>query len=64
MAALTATADVRELALGARAAGATLARLPGEARAALLRDLADFTAGTPARDDVTVVVLRVNAGNN
>ena len=30
-----------------------------ETRAAILRDLEDFTAGTPARDDVTVVVLRV-----
>jgi sigma-B regulation protein RsbU (phosphoserine phosphatase) len=30
-----------------------------ETRAAILRDLAEFTSGTPARDDVTVVVLRV-----
>jgi len=30
-----------------------------ETRTAILRDLADFTAGTPARDDVTVVVFRV-----
>ena len=30
-----------------------------ETRIAILRDLADFTAGAPARDDVTVVVLRV-----
>lgn len=32
-----------------------------ETRSAILRDLGDFTAGTPARDDVTVVVLRVAA---
>ncbi|HEY2016737.1 MAG TPA: PP2C family protein-serine/threonine phosphatase [Bryobacteraceae bacterium] len=30
-------------------------------RAAILRDLADFAAGTPPRDDITVVVLRVAA---
>jgi len=32
-----------------------------ETRTAILRDLADFTAGAPARDDVTVVVLRVSS---
>jgi serine phosphatase RsbU (regulator of sigma subunit) len=30
-----------------------------ESRAAILRDLAAFTNGTPSRDDVTLVVLRV-----
>jgi sigma-B regulation protein RsbU (phosphoserine phosphatase) len=30
-----------------------------ESRAAILRDLAAFTNGAPARDDVTLVVLRV-----
>jgi len=30
-----------------------------ETRSAILRDLAGFTAGAPARDDVTVVVVRV-----
>jgi hypothetical protein len=30
-----------------------------ESRAAILRDLADFVGSTPARDDITLVVLRV-----
>jgi serine phosphatase RsbU (regulator of sigma subunit) len=30
-----------------------------ESRAAILRDLADFVGPTPARDDITLVVLRV-----
>ena len=33
---------------------------PAEAsRAAILRDLAEFVGATPARDDITLVVLRV-----
>jgi hypothetical protein len=42
-----------------RAVESTDGRTAEESRAAILRDLAAFTSGAPARDDVTLVVLRV-----
>lgn len=43
-----------------RAVEATDGRPAEDSRVAILRDLAEFTGTTPARDDVTVVVLRVS----
>jgi len=42
-----------------RAVESTDGQAAEESRAAILRELAAFTNGTPARDDVTLVVLRV-----
>ena len=42
-----------------RAVESTDGRPAEESRAAILRQLEAFTDGTPARDDVTLVVLRV-----
>ena len=43
-----------------RAVESTDGQAAEESRAAILRDLAAFTNGTPPRDDVTLVVLRVD----